>query len=111
MRAPFSYRQDPAVPPFPDDRPIIIFDGHCALCSGFARFILRHDKRATFRLMAGQSALGQAIYRHLDLDPTNFDTYILLDQGQPSYRSQGTIRIFQLLGFPWSASVLLKGIP
>jgi hypothetical protein len=27
-----SYRRDPAVPAFPDDRPIIIFDGYCALC-------------------------------------------------------------------------------
>jgi hypothetical protein len=37
MREPFSYRSDPAVPKFPDDRPIIIFDGYCALCSGWAK--------------------------------------------------------------------------
>jgi hypothetical protein len=37
--APFSYRSDPAVPSFPDDRPIIIFYGHCVLCSRFARFL------------------------------------------------------------------------
>ena len=36
----YSYRKDPSVPAFPDDRPIIIFDGHsaalftiCSLCS------------------------------------------------------------------------------
>jgi hypothetical protein len=34
QRAPYSYRCDSAVPSFPDDRPIIIFDGYCALCSG-----------------------------------------------------------------------------
>jgi hypothetical protein len=27
MRAPYSYRHDPAVPPFPDDKPVIVFDG------------------------------------------------------------------------------------
>jgi predicted DCC family thiol-disulfide oxidoreductase YuxK len=108
---PFSYREDPAVPGFPDDHPIIIFDGHCVLCSGFAGFVLRHDKRATFRLMAGQSPLGQAIYRHLGLDPTNFETNILLYQGRAWYKSQGSLKIFQLLGFPWSASVMLKAIP
>jgi predicted DCC family thiol-disulfide oxidoreductase YuxK len=107
----YSYREDPAVPDFPDDRPIVIFDGHCVLCSGFARFFLKHDKRATFRLMAGQSPLGQAIYRHLGLDPTNFETNILLYQGRAWYKSHGTIKIFQLLGFPWSASILLKAIP
>lgn len=41
MREPYSYRGDPAVPPFPDDRPIIIFDGKCVLCSRFAQFIMR----------------------------------------------------------------------
>jgi hypothetical protein len=30
----YSYRRDPAIPHFPDDRPIIIFDGYCALRSG-----------------------------------------------------------------------------
>jgi predicted DCC family thiol-disulfide oxidoreductase YuxK len=109
--SPFSYREDPAVPVFPDDRPIIIFDGHCVLCSGFAHFILRHDERGTFRLMAGQSSLGQALYRHLGLDPTDFETSILLHQGRAWYKSQGAIRIFQLLGLPWSASVLLKVVP
>ena len=34
MRPPYSYRHDPAVPPFADDKPIIIFDGYCSLCSG-----------------------------------------------------------------------------
>lgn len=33
-RAPRSYRADPDVPAFADDRPVIVFDGHCAFCSG-----------------------------------------------------------------------------
>ena len=44
MRPPFSYRHDPSVPTFADDKPVIIFDGHCALCSGWASFVLRHDR-------------------------------------------------------------------
>jgi predicted DCC family thiol-disulfide oxidoreductase YuxK len=28
---PYSYRSDPRVPPFPDDRPIFIFDAQCVL--------------------------------------------------------------------------------
>ncbi|HEY4211828.1 MAG TPA: DCC1-like thiol-disulfide oxidoreductase family protein [Steroidobacteraceae bacterium] len=108
---PYSYRTDATVPAFPDDKPIIIFDGHCVLCSGFARFVLKHDKRATIRLMAGQSPLGQALYRHLGLDSTDFQTNILLCRGRAWFKSRGTIRMFQLLGFPWSASVLLRIIP
>ena len=63
MREPFSYRSDPAVPKFPDDRPIIVFDGHCAMCSNWARFVLRHDANGVYRLLPAQSSLGRALYR------------------------------------------------
>jgi hypothetical protein len=31
MREAYSYRADAAVPAFPDDKPIIVFDGKCVL--------------------------------------------------------------------------------
>ena len=57
-RTPYDYRADPAVPRFADDRPIIIFDGKCVLCSWFARFVLRTDRTGRFRLLAAQSVLA-----------------------------------------------------
>ena len=107
----YSYREDPGVPAFPDDRPIVIFDGHCVLCSRFARFLLRQDKQAIFRLMAAQSPTGQALYRHYDLDPVRFETNILLEGGCASFKSTGIIRLFTLLGFPWSLCRILKIVP
>jgi predicted DCC family thiol-disulfide oxidoreductase YuxK len=68
-RAAYSYRNDPGVPKFPDDRPIIVFDGYCVLCSGWVSFILRHDRRATYRLLPAQSPVGHALYVHYGLDP------------------------------------------
>jgi predicted DCC family thiol-disulfide oxidoreductase YuxK len=81
------------------------------LCSRFARFVLRHDRRGVFRLMAAQSPLGQSILRHLDLDPARFETNVLLEQGRAWFKSEGTIRIFVKLGFPWSAGLVLRIIP
>ena len=107
----YSYRQNPSVPAFPDDRPIIVFDGHCVLCSRFARFVLRHDRRAVFRLMAAQTPIGQALYRHLRLDPVQFETNVLLENGQAWFKSAGTIRIFEHLGFPWSLCGVLRVVP
>jgi predicted DCC family thiol-disulfide oxidoreductase YuxK len=101
-RAPFSFRNDPAVPAFPDDRPIIIFDGKCVLCSRFAQFILRNDRHRRFRLLAAQTPLGIALYRHYGLDPVNFTTYILLADGRAWFKSAAALRIFQQLGLPWA---------
>ena len=58
MTEAYSYRADKAVPAFPDDRPLIVFDGVCGLCSGFVRFVLRHDKRGQYRFLAAQSDLA-----------------------------------------------------
>ena len=107
----YSYRDDPAVPAFPDDRPIIIFDGHCALCSRFARFVLRQDRHARFRLLAAQAPLGQALMRHLDLDLVNFESNVLLDDGRAYFKSDGTVRMFMFLGFPWSVCRALRLVP
>jgi len=61
---PYSYRADPAVPRFADDKAVLVFDGVCVLCSGFARFILKRDAAFAFRLVTAQSPLGQALLRH-----------------------------------------------
>jgi len=102
---------DPAVPVFPDDRPIIIFDGHCVLCSRMARFVLRHDRPGVFRLTAAQTPLGQSLYRHLRLDPVKFETNVLLENGQAHFKSDCAIRIFVHLGLPWSIALLARVIP
>jgi predicted DCC family thiol-disulfide oxidoreductase YuxK len=107
----FSYRHDPTVPPFADDRPIIIFDGHCAMCSSFARFILRHDRQGRYRLLPAQTPLGVALYRHYGLDPVNYETNILLDNGVAWFKSDGSLKMLQGLGFPWSMLWVFALVP
>jgi predicted DCC family thiol-disulfide oxidoreductase YuxK len=98
----YSYRSDQAVPPFADDRPILIFDGNCVLCSSFVQFILRTDRERRFRLLAAQTPIGAALYRHFGLNPTDYETNILLEDGRVWLKSEGSLRIFEELGFPWS---------
>jgi predicted DCC family thiol-disulfide oxidoreductase YuxK len=111
MMRPYSYRDDPAVPVFADDKPAVIFDGLCALCSHSAAFVLRHDANATFRLLPAQSSLGAALYRHFGLDPQDYETMILLRHGVAHFKSEAAIRIAQGLGFPWSIAVIFRIVP
>ncbi len=110
-RAPYSYRADSAVPDFPDDRPVLFFDGVCVLCTGFARFVLERDGRGTFRFASAQSALGQALYRHYGLDPVHFDTNLLLAEGRAFTKSDAFIEVMRRLGRPWSAAGCLAIVP
>jgi predicted DCC family thiol-disulfide oxidoreductase YuxK len=111
LMRPHSYRDDPAVPHFADDKPVIIFDGLCALCSGSASFVLRHDANAVFRLLPAQSPLGHALYVHYGLDPQHYETMILIADGVAWLRSEAAIRIAQGLGFPWSLAAIFRAIP
>jgi predicted DCC family thiol-disulfide oxidoreductase YuxK len=111
MQPAYSYRDDPAVPAFADDKPVIIFDGHCVFCSAWARFVLRVDRRGVYRLLPAQSELGRALYRHYGLDPENYETNILLQDGRAWFKAEGSIRMAKGLGFPWSAAVVFRLLP
>ena len=95
MPGPYSYRSDPAVPSFADDRPVIVFDGHCVLCSGGAQFVLRHDTHGRYRLLAAQTPLDHALYVHYGLDPRDYETMILIADGVAVFKAEACIRIAQ----------------
>ena len=111
MREPYSYRDDPAVPKFADDHPVIIFDGHCVLCSRSAQFVLRHDPRGIYRMLAAQTPLGRALYVHYGLDPHDYESMILITDGIAWLKSEAVIRIAQGLGLPWSLAAILRVLP
>lgn len=108
---PYSYRDDAQVPSFPDDEPLIIFDGLCVLCSHSAQFVLEHDSAGAFRLMAAQSPLGTALYSHYGLDPRTYETMILIEDGLAHFKSEAALRIGKRLGLPWSLAAVFRVVP
>jgi predicted DCC family thiol-disulfide oxidoreductase YuxK len=110
-REPYSYRADPSVPSFPDDKPIIVFDAQCVFCSAWAEFVIKHDRRERFRLLTAQSNLGRALYAHFGLHPTEYETNLLIEDGRVWLKSEGSLRMAYGLGFPWSLAAVLTAVP
>ena len=108
---PYSYRADPAVPAFPDDKALVVFDGVCVLCSGFAKFILKRDKTFAIRLATAQSPLGQALYRHYGLDPVEFESNLVLADGRAYAKLDTVAVVAERLGRPWRALAILRLLP
>lgn len=94
-----------------DDRPVVVFDGICPLCSANARFILRHDRRRHFRLAAMQSEAGAALYRRFGIDPADPETLILVDGGRALRDSEAVLAIWSGLGWPWRAAAAARIVP
>ncbi len=96
---------------FADDKALLVFDGVCVLCSGFARFILKRDANFAFRLVTAQSPLGQALFRHYGLATDDFETNLVLADGR-AYAKLDTVAIAGArLGGPWRLLSLLRLIP
>jgi predicted DCC family thiol-disulfide oxidoreductase YuxK len=108
---PYSYRTDARVPAFPDDRPLIVFDGMCVFCSRFARFVADRDPGGQFRFTAAQSNLGQALYRHYGFDPNEPETSVLIDEGRMYGKSVAFAKILRRLSGPWRCGWLVLGLP
>ncbi len=106
-----SWRQDGQVPPFPDTRALIVFDGVCVLCSGFARFVAARDPQGQFLFTAAQSPLGQGLFRHLGLDPVNYETNLLLAEGRVFAKMAAFGGIMARLDRPWRLGAAVDGLP
>ena len=109
--APYSYRSDPQVPPFPDDKGLIVFDGVCIFCTGFAKWALKRDTRFAFRLATAQSPLGQALFRHYGLDAETYETNLVLVDGRPHAKLDTVMVVGRRIGGIWKALTLLRMLP
>lgn len=109
--APYSYRDDPNVPAFKDDKPVVVFDGHCVLCSRWANTIIKHDTQKRLRLLAAQSPLGEALYAHYGLKSGDYDTNLLIQDGRVRMKSDGSIAMCEIMGGWWKLFSLLRIIP
>lgn len=100
------------LPPFilPGDR-VVLFDGVCKLCNGWAKFLIRHDRERLFKLCSVQSAEGQAILEWFGLPTDHFDTMGYVEGGELFVRSDAVLRIVARLPAPWRWSAWLRVLP
>ncbi len=80
---------------------LILFDGVCNLCSGFLQFVYKHDKRGIFKFAWIQDDVSGEILNWLDMPTDQFDTIVLIKDGQAYFKSTAFLEIVNLLKFPW----------
>jgi predicted DCC family thiol-disulfide oxidoreductase YuxK len=110
-RRAYSYRDDPAVPTFDGGGQIAVMDGNCALCSWGARLIARLDHKETFRLCPVQSSTGEALVRHYGLDPSDPETWLVVEDGRAWSGMEAVIRIGERLGGAGRLATPIRVLP
>ncbi|MFH6936969.1 thiol-disulfide oxidoreductase DCC family protein [Flavobacterium sp. FlaQc-30] len=95
-----------------ENKKIILFDGVCNLCSNAVQFIIKHDKKDTFRFVALQSDLGKEICTYIGVDQTKIDSIIMYNPGVAYYyKSDAVIEIAEDLGGLYSLMAIFKILP
>lgn len=93
------------------EQDLIVFDGSCVLCSGFFRFMLRHDRAGRFAFATAQSPLGQQLYRDLGLPTDDFETNLVIVDGQTYQRLDAFAAAMAALPWPWRALTVCRHLP
>ena len=90
---------------------IIIFDGQCNFCNGWARFVVKRDRRQRFHFAAAQSKSGAQMLRERSYPTDYLKTIVLIDGARSFEMSEAIIRVICSMGGIWSAAWLLMIIP
>ena len=95
------------------EKPLIVFDGVCVLCSRLLRFVLWADrKRKVFQFATTQSEIGQKILSQNGYDTENFETVLFITpEGNIHSKMDCVIEVSKSLGGFWHFWRILKILP
>jgi predicted DCC family thiol-disulfide oxidoreductase YuxK len=80
---------------------IVLFDGHCNLCTWAVRFILPRDPNGHFRFASLQDPKADRLFAERNLNRPETDSILLLEGGRLYERSTAALRIARKLRRGW----------
>jgi predicted DCC family thiol-disulfide oxidoreductase YuxK len=86
----------------PRDRPVVLFDGVCNLCSASVQFLIEHDPHGKLRFAPLQSETAQTLLEAVGFTDYDFDTIVLIEGEEYYTKSDAALRIARRLERPWS---------
>jgi predicted DCC family thiol-disulfide oxidoreductase YuxK len=99
-----------AVAPLVGQR-VMVYDGYCHICSGWAQFMHRHPTDPPFQHVTMQCAAGRALLSRHGIDPDDPATFLVLDAGQALTDSDAAIHVMTVLGGAWRVMRIARLLP
>ena len=93
------------------DGAVIVFDGVCALCSRWVRFLLRFDRKGRYRFAAMQGAHGRRLLETHGLDPDDPLSFLLVEGGTAYTDTDAIVRVISGLGGALRLPGLARWLP
>ncbi len=88
--------------PVASNAEILFYDGHCALCHGAVKFVLKHDRSGkAFRFAPLQGATFQSLVFARERADLPDSVVVLTEDGDLLVRSNAFLHILRRLGGGW----------
>ncbi len=91
--------------------PVILFDGVCNLCSSIVQFVLKRDRKDTFRFASLQSDFGNSILQRFNLPADSYNSFILYQAGKIYTKSSGALLVAKQLSGAWPMLYIFIVVP
>ena len=88
---------------------VVFFDGYCGLCNGFVDFMMRIDRKGTFKFSALQSEFAKANLRPEDV--ADLKSLVVLIDGKTYRKAKGVIIALASLGGAWKFISIFRILP
>ena len=92
------------------EKPIIFFDGVCAMCNAFVNFALRIDRRKQFYFAPLQGTTARELLPPLSDDPREW-SMIYLDESGMHDQLDASLEVYRRLGGIWWVLSMMRYIP
>ena len=90
---------------------LILFDGVCGWCTGWVRFLIRHDSHKRFQFAPLQSPLGQQLLKKYDLAQAELSTFVVITSDGYLTKSTAALHLMHRLGGMWRILYIFILIP
>ena len=92
------------------DKPIIFFDGVCAMCNTFVNFALKIDRKQQFLFAPLQGETAKKLLPPLSDDPREW-SMVYLDERGTHDQLDASLEVYRRLGGIWWILSLMRYIP
>jgi len=95
----------------PENKPLLLFDGTCVMCNGFASFVLKNDRSEDIHFLSLQDPRVNSLLSMRNGDGLNVDSVIFLHKGKIFIKSNAALEVLRQMGGIYILGYVFKLIP
>lgn len=91
--------------------PVLLFDGDCAFCNNYVRWLLKYERRTRFYFASLQSTVAAPLLIAYGIAPGDLSSLVVIDRGMFYRKSSAILHLLQEMRWPWRLLGVFALIP